>query len=152
MVPPLPGCSPQPGSSSGWGHGRPMAEGSGCSSPARGDRNGRKEKLEGGERRGEGGGWWGPRGSRARPEGGEGRDRAGGGSRKQPPPRRSLPRLQRGQRCPNKAIGSQELLPKITSWPGPRFGALLWRRRESQPPPPLRPPHLRAGGQQRLGK
>lgn len=131
MVPPLPGCSLQPGSSSRWGHGCPMAEGSGCSSPARGDCDGRKEKLEGGERRREGRGWWRAPGSRAWPEEGEG---WGGGVPRQPPPRCSPPRPQRGQHCPNKAIGSQELLPKITPWPGPHFGALLWRRREIQPP------------------
>lgn len=47
-----------------------------------------------------------------------------------PPPAPSrpalLPRREKGQRCPNKAIGSQEQLPKITPLePGPRLGALL---------------------------
>lgn len=62
------------------------------------------------------------------------RQRKGWGSRagRSPPPGRRpprpalLPRREKGQRCPNKAIGSQELLPKITPLePGPRLGALL---------------------------
>lgn len=41
------------------------------------------------------------------------------------PPPQAFPRPEGGQRCPNKAIGGRELLPKITPRAGPRLGALL---------------------------
>lgn len=79
---------------------------------------------------------WAARGAappRGRDGGPEPRGREGMGvpspplSPARPPPRPALlPRREKGQRCPNKAIGSQELLPKITPLePGPRLGALL---------------------------
>lgn len=62
------------------------------------------------------------RGHGAEPRGGGRGSRAGRAPPARPPPpplpcpARSalLPRREKGQRCPNKAIGSQELLPKIT--------------------------------------
>lgn len=127
--------------------------------PAEGPGNGRKARSEGGERgsraaplpappprprRGHG-----PPPGRPSPAAGEPSPAPGGGrgspAGRRPPrpvPLRSalLPRREKGQRCPNKAIGSQELLPKITPRsPASASGPFYEGGKRHIPPPPPPP-------------
>lgn len=97
------------------------------------------------------------RGHGAEPRGGGRGSRAGRAPPARPPPpplpcpARSalLPRREKGQRCPNKAIGSQELLPKITprspaSASGPFYEG---GKRHIPPRPPSPAPGRDPGGE-----
>lgn len=149
--------------------------------PAEGPGNGRKEKFEGGERRGAGrvrappGGAAEPRrylprrrapaagmglsgepsspGSRAARGAEEGGPEPAALPRPPPLPAPArcsalLPRREKGQRCPNKAIGSQELLPKITPRsPASARGPFYEGGKRHSPPsrPSVRPSPPRPG-------
>lgn len=65
-----------------------------------------------------------------------------------------LPRREKGQRCPNKAIGSQELLPKITPRsPASASGPFYEGGKRHSPPyrPSVRPPRPGQGSRRRTG-